>query len=388
MKVKKKDVWIIAGICCACLFLLYLAIYFWPSVSGFVSGLITASLALIIGGIIAYILNILMSFYERIYFKKSQKPFVNKSRRPVCMIAAILTFLALIALIVALVVPEFIACIKLLIEKIPGAVMDTVEKLEEWGILTHDVVEQIVNIDWQSRLEQIVGVVTSGIGSVVDIAINLATSVISIAITSLLAFIFAIYVLSSKDKLKRQGHSVLKTYCKESVVKRVEYVLHVFDESFHNYIVGQCTEALIIGVLCTAGMLILKLPYATMIGALIAFTALVPIAGAWIGAGVGAFMILTVSPMKALIFLIFILVLQQFEGNVIYPRVVGSSIGLPGIWVLVAVTVGGGIGGVMGMLFAVPVLATIYKLVANDIRKRDKDKKKAVKTELAETTEQ
>ena len=141
----------------------------------------------------------------------------------------------------------------------------------------------------------------------------------------------------------------------------------VINDCFHRYIVGQCTEAVILGVLCMLGMMIIRLPYATMIGALIGFTALIPVAGAYIGAFVGAFMILTLAPVKALIFLVFIVVLQQLEGNLIYPRVVGSSLGLPAIWVLAAVTVGGGVLGVPGMLLGVPLTAAVYRLVRNDV---------------------
>ena len=139
---------------------------------------------------------------------------------------------------------------------------------------------------------------------------------------------------------------------------------------FRRFLVGQCTEAVILGLLCMAGMLLFRFPYATMVGALIGFTALIPVAGAYIGAGVGAFMIFTVSPVKALLFLVFIVVLQQLEGNLIYPKVVGSSIGLPGIWVLAAVTVGGGILGIFGMLLAVPLAAACYQMVREDVRKR------------------
>ena len=131
---------------------------------------------------------------------------------------------------------------------------------------------------------------------------------------------------------------------------------------------GQCTEALILGGLCTVGMWILKFPYATMTGAVVAFTALIPVAGGYIGAAVGALMILTVSPVKALLFLVYIVVLQQLEGNLIYPRVVGSSMGLPGIWVLAAVTVGGGVMGIVGMLLGVPLAATEYRIVRQDVR--------------------
>ena len=138
--------------------------------------------------------------------------------------------------------------------------------------------------------------------------------------------------------------------------------MRVLNQSFHSFIVGQCTEAVILGLLCMGGMLLLRLPYAAMIGCLVGFTALIPIAGAYIGAVVGAFMIFTVSPVKAVIFIVFLVALQQLEGNLIYPRVVGSSIGLPGVWVLAAVTVGGGVLGIGGMLLGVPIAAAIYQL--------------------------
>ena len=156
---------------------------------------------------------------------------------------------------------------------------------------------------------------------------------------------------------------------KKSWNKKIHYVLHTLNDCFHKYIVGQCTEAVILGALCTIGMLILQLPYATMIGAFIAFTALIPVAGAYIGAIVGAFMIFTESPFKAIVFLIFIIVLQQFEGNIIYPRVVGSSMGLPAMWVLAAVTVGGGVMGIPGMLLGVPLAAALYRFVREDVNR-------------------
>jgi predicted PurR-regulated permease PerM len=206
-------------------------------------------------------------------------------------------------------------------------------------------------------------------------ATEMLTSVIGGLITAFISVIFAVYLLAGKDKMIRQIHRMMKQYITEKHRERIYYVARVFNESFRKYIIGQCTEAVILGVLCVIGMLIFKLPYATMIGTLIGFTALIPIAGAWIGAAVGAFMILTVSPMKALIFLVFILVLQQLEGNLIYPKVVGTSIGLPAFWVLVAVTVGGGLFGVTGMLFGVPLAASLYRIIRHDLRKREAEEK-------------
>jgi len=204
-----------------------------------------------------------------------------------------------------------------------------------------------------------------------DTVFKTVLSVFSGIVTAVLAIIFAIYLLCSKDKLLSQFDRLLKRYLKPLWHKRITYTLGILNDSFHSFIVGQCIEAVLLGALCTIGMSILRIPYATMIGALIAFTALIPVAGAYIGAGVGAFMIMTVDPMKALIFLIFLLILQQLEGNIIYPKVVGSSIGLPGIWVLTAVTVGGGIFGVAGMLIGVPLAAALYRIIGNDVRKSE-----------------
>lgn len=200
-------------------------------------------------------------------------------------------------------------------------------------------------------------------------AINMVMSVFSGVVTALMSIIFAVYLLTGKEKLGNQCNRLMQRYLKDSWNRKLQNLLKTLNECFHKYIVGQCTEALILGGLCLAGMLILQLPYAPMISALIAFTALIPVAGGYIGAGIGAFMILTVSPVKALIFLIFIVVLQQLEGNIIYPKVVGSSMGLPAIWVLAAVTIGGGIMGIIGMVISVPIAATAYRLLQKDLNR-------------------
>ena len=352
-------------------FILYLCIHFLPSVLGFLNALLGAATPLIIGGILAYLLNILMSFYERYYFPKSKKAIVAKTRRPLCMTSAILTLVAIVSLVVGLVVPELISCVTLLVSKLPSFITFLIDKAEELNALPEEIISALEAVDWNSRIEQLFGFLTSGIGNVVNILINTVFSVFSGIITAFLSIIFAIYLLTSKDSLKSQLSRVAKRYLKSGIYEKTAYVLSVLDNSFHRYIVGQCTEAVILGALCTVGMLIFQLPYATMIGALIAFTALIPIAGAYIGAILGAFMIFTVSPIKALVFLIFIIVLQQLEGNLIYPKVVGSSIGLPAFWVLTAVTLGGGVLGISGMLLGVPLAATLYRIIKADVIKSE-----------------
>lgn len=350
-------------------FLLFLAIHYWPTLTGFVKLAFTACVPLIIGASIAYVVNILMSSYERIYFPNAKKKFLVKSRRPVCLTAAFLTLAAIIAIVAALVVPQLISCVQLLIDEAPDALKAFVAYIGTLGILPEDIMSFLSSINWQDVVTKLFNVLSSGFGSVMDIVINAVTSVFSGIVTALVSVIFAIYILSDKDKLSSQFNRVMHHYLPKKTTSRISYVLGILNDCFRRYIIGQCTEAVILGILCAIGMLILRLPKAAMIGALIAFTALIPVAGAYIGAGVGAFIICIESPIKALIFLIFIVVLQQLEGNLIYPRVVGTSMGLPAIWVLAAVTIGGGVMGVLGMLLAVPIAATLYRILRNDMNK-------------------
>lgn len=350
-------------------FLLYLGITYWPAFANLLTRVLQAAMPLLLGCVLAYAINILMSFYEAHYFPRSVNPIRSKTRRPVCMLSAFLTLAILLIFVVKLVVPELVSCIKLLVGQIPGAVDQLLKWLETKNIVPEDILASLQTVDWRARANQVLSILTSGIGNVMGVALSAATSVFSGIVTLFLALIFAIYLLLGKERLGRQFHRLMLRYVKPSIYTKVQYVLSVVNDSFHKYIVGQCTEAVILGVLCTMGMLLLRLPYATMIGTVIAFTALIPVAGAYIGAGVGAFMILTVAPVKAIIFLIFIVVLQQLEGNLIYPRVVGSSLGLPAIWVLTAVTVGGGLMGIAGMLLCVPLAAAVYRLVKEDVNR-------------------
>lgn len=350
-------------------FLLYLCITYWPHFTGLLSALLSAATPLLLGCALAYVLNILMSFYEKHYFTHSVSPAVRKSRRPVCMLAAFITLAAGLILILNLVLPELLSCVNLLLRQIPTAANSLANWLGTMDAVPEDLLASLRNVDWASKLEQIISFLTTGVGNIIGTAVSAVSSVFSGLVTALFALIFSIYLLLGKERLGSQFNRIMKRYMSTGLCANVRHVLSVLNECFHKYIVGQCTEALILGGLCTLGMLILQLPYATMTGAVIAFTALIPVAGAYIGAGVGAFMILTVSPVKAIIFLVFIVILQQLEGNLIYPRVVGSSMGLPGIWVLAAVTVGGGVMGIPGMLLYVPLAAAFYKLLREDVNR-------------------
>lgn len=353
-------------------FLLFLAITYWNSFSALLGTAVGAASPLIIGGVIAFLVNILMSRYEKWFFPRSEKKIVRAIRRPLCMTAAFVTLVAVIAAVVALVIPELVSCVKLLVDlavsEFPKYLQIVIDFLDEYNLLSDEVISQLMNIDWKSRIGDIIKAVTSGLGSFVDIVIATVTSLFSGIVTAFIGIIFSIYLLSGKERIASQLVRLLNRFVKEVWRKRILHVTDVVNDCFRKYIVGQCTEAVILGVLCALGMWALQLPYATMIGALVAFTALIPVAGAYIGAVVGAFMILTVSPVKAVIFVVFLIILQQLEGNLIYPKVVGSSIGLPGIWVLAAVTVGGGVMGIAGMLLGVPIAAAVYRLLAEQVR--------------------
>ena len=366
MKVEWKTLWKTGFV----IFVFCLLWKYMDYAHNLISLIIGALTPLFIGAVIAFLLNIIMNGFEKIIFTKTSKPLCLKIRRPLCLILAIATLIAIISAVIGIVVPQLADCIELIINLFPKAVKWIISKLDNLEIVPENIINLLNSTDWQSKIDPIVEVVTSGIGSTVQIVVTTLSSIVSGIVTAFLSIIFAFYLLISKSKLQKQSKRVITAYLPEKLSHKILYVCHVFNETFRKYIIGQCTEALILGVLCIIGMLILRIPYAAMIGTLIAFTALIPIAGAYIGAAVGALMIVTVSPIKALIFLVFLVILQQIEGNLIYPKVVGSSIGLPGIWVLAAVTVGGAVMGIPGMLLGVPLTASLYRILRHDLNKR------------------
>lgn len=358
----------IVGLCAVgCLFVKY-----FESAAAFFSSVLGAASPLLLGCVIAYVLNILMKQVERFYFPKAGSGFVRKSRRPVSILLSFLILFLIAVFVIKLVVPELISCVKLITDEIPPLA----EKLQQWavansqGIPTINEMLRNVNVDWVDMVKRAVNLVATGAGGIVNSVFSLFSKILSGAAEFLIGSIFAIYLLSSKETLARQFGHVGQAYLKATTRKKIAYVLGTLHETFTNFIVGQCTEAVIIGGLCAGGMLLLRMPYAVMTGVVVGVTALIPVVGAYIGAVVGAFMVFTVNPVQALVFILFLVILQQLEGNLIYPKVVGSSIGLPGIWVLAAVTVGGSMMGIGGMLLGVPLAASAYKLAGRDVAKR------------------
>ena len=248
---------------------------------------------------------------------------------------------------------------------------DLFAKLGENSELMAWIENQLFNFDWEKNINNIVSVILNGFSNVMGSFINVISRTISTTVTVGVAFIFSIYLLIGKEKLLRQLDTLGRTYIKDKIYTKILHVLGTMNDCFHSYIVGQCTEAVILGVLCMIGMRIFGFPYAASIGSLIGFTALIPVAGAYIGAATGFVMILAVSPLNAILFIVYIVVLQQLESNLIYPRVVGASIGLPGLWVLATITVFGGILGIGGMLIGVPLAATAYRLIKEDVSRKN-----------------
>ncbi len=352
---------------------LYLVVTNIESVWGIITSIASAFYPLILGVVIAYIMSIILKPLERIYFPKAKNKLLIKSRRPVCILLSFLIIVLVIALVLLMVIPEIIASATLIGREIP----DVYRSLHEWVTEKSAAIPEIQqwlpnlqNFDISDTMSRIVNFIISGTGGMLNSAFGFVTGFVGGTANLIIAIIFAVYMLFNKERLLSQLIRISEAYIK---IKNKLWFRHVIDtanKSFSKFIVGQCTEAVILGLLCIIGMSIFRFPYAVMTGTVVGVTALIPIIGAFLGAIIGAFMIFTVDPMQALFFLIFLIVLMQIEGNLIYPRVVGNSIGLPGIWVLAAVTVGGGLWGVAGMLVGVPLAATVYKLLRESVNGR------------------
>lgn len=355
-----------------CLFLKY-----FEAVAGFAAKLLSVGKPLLLGCAAAYILNIPLRFLERHYGKLERNRWTARLKRPLCILAAFGIVLLILTAVLCLVVPEVISSGQVLAESIPAAAdyaMEWASRYFEDIPAVQDMVED-VQVDWPKLFENAVSVATSGIGGIFTSAISIVGIVAGGIMNLTIGAIFAVYVLANKEKLSEQLRKLARAYLPQRARRVSGELLALADDTFSRFIVGQCTEAVILGSLCAAGMLVLRLPYAAMTGVVVGVTALIPIVGAYLGMALGAFMIVMVNPMQALVFLVFLIILQQVEGNVIYPRVVGSSVGLPGMWVLAAVTVGGGLSGVLGMLLGVPLAATCYKWVGKSTNRRLKEGK-------------
>lgn len=323
----------------------------------------------IFGGCLAFILNIPMTFFEKKLSKPKKKQNKNKKfLRIISIVFAILVILCVVTLIINLIVPELINIGKLLIDNIPYYTQEISKLVEEYG---QDIINQKDLLNTQSiNLESIKDEIINNAFGLLSSSISLVKNIVGTVADIFIGIVFAVYLLIDKEKLQEQVKKLLYAYLSKEKADKIINIGNVFTNSFKSFFTVQCLEAMILGILCMIGMLILGIPYAVPIGILIGVTALIPVVGAFIGMLVGAILIVSVNPIKVITFVIFVIILQQVEGNLIYPRVVGNSVGLPGMWVLVAVTVGGSLGGILGMLIGVPIASAIYKLLQKDVNKK------------------
>lgn len=346
-------------------------------ITSFFSSLISLLSPFIWGFCLAYVVNLLLRPLERgwnfIWHRLKKKNIVNKIRRPICIALSFIIVLGALFAIVFMIIPTLEETVVGFVGKLPQYVKTLglwYEKTVEFFAKYNFELPEI-NLDVDKIGEIINNVITNYGNSMLDTTVTVTTSIVSAIVNVVLGMVFAIYLLAQKENLIRQTNKVVHTVFKPEVADRLERLAKLVHSVFTKFVTGQLTEAVIIAVLCFIGMLIFRMPYAGMVSVLIGFTALIPMFGAFIGTAIGAFLILFESPVKAIWFVVFIIILQQLENNLIYPKVVGKSVGLPGIWVLCAVTIGGSAFGILGMLFSVPICSVMYVLFKNYINRKN-----------------
>lgn len=326
----------------------------------------------LIGGGIAFLINVILNPLERCWNRVCKKA-PAKMARPVCLTISAVLMVGILFAVAFMMIPSLRESIDELIQNIPIYV-DEIGRW--WADAVHfaakyNIVLPEYAIDSDMLIEKITAFINDKGSGIITVTWGAATSILSSLVDVFLAFVFALYLLAKKEVVAAHLKKLITTVLPQTRARRLLSIASLTNQTFTNFVSGQLTEAVIIGVLCFFGMLILRIPYAGAVSAFVAVTALVPIFGAWLGGGFGTFLILLAEPIKAMWFIIYLLILQQVEGNLIYPKVVGKSVGLPGLLVLVAVTIGGGAFGVLGMLFSVPVCAVLYNLYLEFMQKSD-----------------
>lgn len=376
-------------------FVMYWAATNTGTVIGTVEKVLTLFSPFFAGLCLAFIINTILCPFEKgwdkVFGKVRKQKIKDKLRRPVCLVLSTLLVFGAVFAIIFMLIPEIINTVSSIINMVP----DVISKVDVWWGEFKELLEQYnivlpsLDFDFSKAINTVNNLLSNYGEKFINTTVNITTTIVTFIVNLVLAVVFSIYILSQKETLGRQVKELIHAVFPRKKTDKVFDVIALANQSFSKFVVGQLLEAVIIGLLCFIGMLIFRMPYAGVISVLVGFTALIPVFGAFIGTAVGAFLILLVSPMKAVWFVVFIIVLQQIEGNLIYPKVVGKSVGLPGIWVLLAVTVGGGAFGILGMLFSVPVCSVLYVLarefVARKNRKTDDEPKSEEAQETIET---
>ena len=358
----RKDIIIIISYIALVIF----ALVNFSKILAFLGKVISIFSPFLLGIILAFVLNVLNNFIEKKIFGKIKPSKIwNKIKRPLCITLSLILVFLTIFFVMNLLIPQLKNSASLFTDTLPAYKEDIIGILNKFDVdesTVNKVGEYLDNIKGNSK-------------DVITVTTEVATSVVNIISKGIITLVFAIYMIAQKETLSRQINKVMKAYLKPKTINKINTVGTLANKTFSNFVTGQCLEALIFGSLVFVGMLIFRFPYASTIGVLLGFTALIPIFGAFIGTAIGFILIMMVSPVKAILFVVFIIVLQQIEGNLIYPRVVGKSIGLPGMLVLLSVTVGGSIGGILGMLIATPLCSLLYALFTKMVNDRLKSNK-------------
>ena len=371
----------------------------------FIKRLIALALGLLqpflIGGVIAFVVNVPMRALENACFIKpyqkrlaaqaaakpadkgstvpAKPPIWYRAKRPLSLILSLLLVIGIIGVGTLIVVPETVSSFSSIVNNLrnfPLMLNQWAQELMDWMPQAAVWLEELnlnldlTSIDWREIITQVVNFLQNGAGNVLNTTFTVASGIFNGIVTGFLAIVFSFYLLMNKEKLGSQTKQLLYALLKEPHADYLVRVGQMTNRTFSKFLSGQCVEAVILATLFFVSMSILRFPYAMIISTLIAFTALIPIFGAFIGCVVGAFLILLVDPVRAFWFVVLFLFLQQFEGNIIYPRVVGSSVGLPSMWVLVAVTLGGSMMGVLGMLVYIPMFSVLYRLIREAVSNR------------------
>lgn len=382
MELDKRTIHTIA-VLLAFAIVLYLGLSNWNVVTGILGYVYNLIFPFILGGCIAFLLNIPMSFLTgKLSSVRGNGigSFIRRGSRVISLILSCLIVIGIMAFVSYIVIPQLLDIFKVL----PSTMDKSLRALKKWGEdkgMSSAIIGWIntMQIDWKSIFNNWKSAAFSGAGSVVLSTIGFATSLANSILNFSLGFVFALYILLQKDKLGTQCKKVLYAFVSEERTSSILEVTSLTSRTFYNFITGQCLDAAILGLMFFVSMLIFRFPYSVSISVIIACTALIPIVGSFIGCVIGILFIVMVDPVKAGLFLVLFIVLQQIEGNIVYPKVVGGSLGLPAIWVLVAITIGGKLMGVAGMIIFIPLFSIAYVLFRRIVYERLKEKKLVIK---------
>ena len=346
----------------------------------------------ILGGAIVFVINVPMSFLEKKIFEnvKKENKAARKLARPVSLLLTIVLVVGVIALVMIGVIPQLTKTMGSLMISIANFVPQMQNWIRDFSHNNQEIMKLVnqVQFNQDQAIKWGISILGSGAGNMMNTTMSAVGSIVSGFATFFIAFSFACYILFQKEKLHVQIRKVFFAFIPKQKAEAFLKICSLTYQTFANFLTGQCVEAVILGSMFVVTLSILKMPYALLIGTLIAFTALIPIFGAFIGCAVGCFLIFMVSPKQAILFIIVFLILQQIEGNLIYPHVVGGSVGLPSIWVLAAVTIGGNLMGIVGMLIFIPLVSVLYTIFREFVylRLKEKNIKQVTKTVVEEYT--